>query len=108
MLGGDLLQKQVIPMAAANCSSCAAQCCRLTVVLGASDCVPAHLTTELPTGLRVMAGGADGWCVALDRERMNCSIYDDRPQTCRRFAMSGPYCSAIFAGDKGTMAPSTP
>lgn len=86
-------------MARANCSSCGAQCCRLTVVLEASDCIPAHLTTERPGGLRVMAEGEDGWCVALDRQRMNCSIYDNRPQACRRFVMSGPYCSAIYSNE---------
>ncbi|MCF7751186.1 YkgJ family cysteine cluster protein [Bacillus subtilis subsp. subtilis] len=83
---------------AANCSSCDAQCCRLTAVLGASEQVPAHLTIEMPGGLRAMAKGEDGWCVALDRVRMNCGIYDDRPLVCRRFKMGGPYCRAIFSG----------
>lgn len=89
-------------MAAIECSSCAAVCCRLTVVLRTSDIVPAHLTTELPAGPRVMAKGADGWCAALDRVRMTCGIYESRPSDCRHFTMGGPYCSAVrsdyFAG----------
>ena len=94
-------------MAAAHCSSCDAQCCRLTVVLDASERIPAHLTTEMTGGLRVMARAEDGWCVAMDRVRMNCGIYDDRPSACRRFKMAGPYCSAIYAGGTAT-APKTP
>lgn len=42
-----------------------------------------------------MAHAEDGWCVALDRTRMNCGIYENRPAVCRRFFMGGPYCRAI-------------
>lgn len=79
----------------ASCSACNAVCCRLTVVLDAADDVPARFTTVLPGGLRVMAKGADGWCVAMDAARMNCGIYENRPSGCRRFAMNGPYCRAV-------------
>jgi Fe-S-cluster containining protein len=88
-------------MTVANCSRCSAQCCRLTAVLAPSEQLPPHLITEIAGGQRAMAKGADGWCVALDRTRMCCGIYDDRPQVCRRFEMAGPYCSAIFDGDAG-------
>ena len=27
--------------------------------------------------------------------RMHCSIYDSRPEVCRRFVMSGPYCQDV-------------
>lgn len=85
-------------MSAPHCSRCTAQCCRLTVVLDATECIPPQLTTRIAGGLRVMAKDADGWCAALDRTSMNCGIYDERPQVCRRFMMAGPYCRAIFAG----------
>ena len=52
----------------------------------------AHLTSR---GLPVMARLHDGWCVALDHARMNCGIYAQRPQVCRRFVMDGPYCRAV-------------
>ncbi|WP_425477390.1 YkgJ family cysteine cluster protein [Stenotrophomonas ginsengisoli] len=58
------------------------------------DRIPAHLTTTSPEGLLVMARGEDGWCTALDPLRMNCTIYDQRPDTCRRFVMDGTYCRA--------------
>ncbi|MDR0181713.1 YkgJ family cysteine cluster protein [Lysobacter arvi] len=80
---------------AADCARCDAVCCRLTVVVQPEDRIPSHLTTELVAGLRVMAKDEDGWCVAMDSARMNCGIYEGRPDVCRRFAMAGPYCNAI-------------
>jgi Fe-S-cluster containining protein len=41
-----------------------------------------------------MAKDKDGWCVALDKLQMKCSIYASRPITCRSFVMAGPYCRA--------------
>lgn len=79
----------------ADCARCDAVCCRLTVVVQPEDRIPSHLTTELPGGLVVMARDEDGWCVALDGARMNCGIYEGRPDVCRRFTMGGPYCNAI-------------
>ena len=77
-----------------SCHRCAAVCCRLTVVLMPEDRIPAHLTTTSPEGLTVMAREPDGWCAALDPLRMNCTIYEQRPDTCRRFVMDGAYCRA--------------
>lgn len=77
-----------------SCQRCPATCCRLTVVLAPEDRVPDHLTTT-QDGLSVMARGDDGWCLALDREKKCCSIYAQRPDTCRRFVMDGAYCRAI-------------
>ncbi|HWU70342.1 MAG TPA: YkgJ family cysteine cluster protein [Pseudoxanthomonas sp.] len=84
-------------MKAPLCASCDAVCCRLTVVLQPEDRIPAHLTACTPAGLTVMARDAEGWCVAIDAARMCCSIYETRPDVCRRFAMSGPYCRAVRA-----------
>ncbi|WP_028916841.1 MULTISPECIES: YkgJ family cysteine cluster protein [Pseudoxanthomonas] len=79
----------------ADCGHCDAVCCRLTVVLEPEDRIPSHLTTFLPAGPRVMAHDEDGWCVAMDGARMNCGIYESRPQVCRRFVMDGPYCRSV-------------
>lgn len=78
-----------------SCSRCEALCCRLTVVLQPEDQVASHLTATSPQGLRVMARGEDGWCVALNASKMNCGIYESRPSVCRRFVMDGPYCKDI-------------
>ena len=79
----------------ADCVTCDAVCCRLTVVLDADDDVPERFTTHTEKGLHVMARDEEGWCVAVDPARMCCSIYDTRPQVCRRFVMAGPYCRHI-------------
>ena len=34
----------------------------------------------------------DGWCAALDRDSMRCSIYEVRPLICREFEMGAPEC----------------
>lgn len=77
------------------CSRCDAVCCRLTVVVQPEDRISPHLTEDMEGGLRVMARDEEGWCVAIDAARMCCSIYDARPDVCRRFSMGGPYCEAV-------------
>lgn len=80
---------------AADCTRCDAVCCRLMVIVTPEDGIAEHLTIVNEAGLRVMATDEEGWCVAVDAARMCCSIYDARPDTCRRFHMGGPYCEAI-------------
>ena len=90
-----------LPVAMADtlpeCGTCDAVCCRLTVVLQPEDRIPLHLTAQTDAGLEVMARDEEGWCVAVDAAHMRCSIYHTRPQVCRRFEMSGPYCQAVRA-----------
>ena len=75
-----------------SCSSCDAVCCRLTVVVMPADQVPRHLVERNEHGVEVMAHDEDGWCVAVDPLRMCCSIYEQRPAICRKFAMGSEYC----------------
>ena len=75
-----------------SCTACDAVCCRLTVVVMPEDEVPRHLVERNDHGVEVMAHGEDGWCVAVDPLRMCCSIYDQRPGICRKFAMGSEYC----------------
>jgi Fe-S-cluster containining protein len=42
--------------------------------------------------MMAMAKADDGWCAALDRHNMCCSIYPLRPAICREFAMGGEDC----------------
>lgn len=81
--------------ASVQCDACDAICCRLTVVVTPDDPVPRHLTTRTREGLTVMERDEEGWCVAVDSVHMGCSIYSQRPDVCRRFAMGGPYCRDI-------------
>lgn len=90
------------------CARCDAVCCRLTVVVQPVDRIPAHLTAHTAAGLTVMARDAEGWCVAIDAARMCCSIYDTRPDVCRRFTMSGPYCLAVRTDYRDSMSRGIP
>ena len=75
-----------------SCANCKAVCCRLTVVLDAADRIPEHMIAHGENGVKTMARGVDGWCIALDRGTHRCSIHGTRPRVCRRFAMGGGYC----------------
>jgi hypothetical protein len=75
------------------CSNCKACCCRLEVMLmGEDERVPADLTTRDSWGGWVMRRLADGWCAALDRQTMRCTIYELRPLICRDYPAGGSDC----------------
>lgn len=80
------------PATGIDCRDCEAVCCRLTVVLMPDDHVPSRYVARDDSGLEVMARGDDGWCKALDRNTLRCTIYEQRPVICRDFTMGGPYC----------------
>ncbi len=48
-------------------------------------------------GARCMDQRSDGACVALDPATLLCTIYDDRPQTCRDFTRGESLCRRILA-----------
>ena len=58
------------------------------------DDVPRHLTEEDRWGAAVMARLDDGWCAALDRLTMLCTIYERRPAICRDYELGGSDCIA--------------
>lgn len=74
------------------CSDCPAICCQPKVILIAGDDPPQHFIDVDEDGLEIMGKGDDGWCAALDREHMRCSIYSQRPFVCREFQMGGGDC----------------
>lgn len=74
------------------CDRCQAVCCRLPVLLMPGDRPPDRFVAEDGHGLAVMATDDDGWCAALDRQRMCCSIYPVRPRVCRDFPEGGADC----------------
>ena len=93
--------KQPIPIeeighdASIQCQHCAACCCRMPVLVLGDPQVPERYVREDESGLAFMAQGDDGWCVALDRNTLRCTIYEWRPQICRDFAMGGLDCQDI-------------
>ena len=61
------------------------------VELRAGDVVPEALVTE-HFGVRCMDQRGDGACVALDAATRLCTIYEQRPQTCRDFNRGETLC----------------
>ena len=80
-----------------SCTSCAARCCRLEVMLITETGVPDRfIATDARGGLSMLRLD-DGWCSALDRNTMMCTIYEQRPLICREFEMGGSDCLAARA-----------
>jgi Fe-S-cluster containining protein len=75
-----------------SCSTCQACCCRLEVFLITDTGVPDRFIEQSEAGGLVMARLDDGWCAALDRNTMLCTIYEKRPWVCREFEMGSYEC----------------
>lgn len=81
-----------VAAAAISCADCEACCCRLEVLLMAEDDVPGALVAEDRWGGAVMRRLDDGWCAAVDRNTMRCTIYSRRPGVCRDYPTGGSEC----------------
>jgi Fe-S-cluster containining protein len=80
------------PEPKATCANCQACCCRLEVLLITDTGVPDHFIELDKWGGQTMARLDDGWCAALNRQSMKCSIYENRPWVCREFEMGEHEC----------------
>jgi Fe-S-cluster containining protein len=59
-------------------------------MLMGDDEPPRRMTLRDRWGGWVMRRLEDGWCVALDRQSMLCTIYEQRPFICREY-QAGDY-----------------
>jgi uncharacterized protein len=75
-----------------TCANCEACCCRLEVMLLTETGVPDRFIQTDKWGGLSMARLDDGWCSALDRNSMKCTIYTKRPLVCREYVMGGYEC----------------
>ncbi|MBQ4833580.1 YkgJ family cysteine cluster protein [Pseudoalteromonas sp. MMG010] len=75
-----------------SCSNCQACCCQLEVRIITDTGVPFQYIDYDKWGSEVMKRADDGWCMALDRNTLMCSIYENRPLTCREFEMASNEC----------------
>ena len=75
-----------------TCATCQACCCRLEVMLITDTGVPEQYIKTDKWGGEVMNRLEDGWCAALDRDTMLCTIYNVRPWICREFEMGSYEC----------------
>jgi Fe-S-cluster containining protein len=80
-----------------TCSACLACCCKLPVLLLPGDDPPECYVDVNAEGWQIMGKGEDGWCLALDRDTLRCTIYAQRPWVCREFAMAGEDCREVRA-----------
>jgi len=64
----------------------------LEVTLITDTGVPDNFIETDQWGASRMARLDDGWCSALDRNSMLCTIYARRPGICRDFDMGGYEC----------------
>lgn len=76
----------------ATCANCQACCCRLEVFLLTDTGVPDRFVEVDDEGGMRMARLDDGWCAALDRDTLLCSIYELRPWVCREFEEGAHDC----------------
>ena len=58
----------------------------------AGDDVPAHLVEYDQWNTAAMRRLSDGWCAALSRDSLLCTIYQRHPMLCREYAMGGSDC----------------
>jgi len=56
------------------------------------DGVPPEFTAQNHWGGWVMHRLDDGWCAALDRRTMLCTIYENRPDICRDYQAGDSDC----------------
>lgn len=83
-----------------SCNNCEASCCRLEVILMTDAGIPQqYIETDNWGGMR-MIRLEDGWCAALDRNTMRCTIYVRRPDICRELEMGGYECVSIRAATR--------
>ena len=75
-----------------SCSTCAACCCQLEVMLFGDEGVPQRFIDTDQWGSEVMRRLDDNWCAALDRNSMRCTIYEVRPMICREFELGAAEC----------------
>jgi uncharacterized protein len=80
-----------------HCDRCQAVCCQLPVILLPGDDPPEEFIDVDDDGAEIMGKADDGWCAALDRGTMRCSIYARRPWVCREFEMGGHDCRSVRA-----------
>lgn len=75
-----------------TCANCEACCCRLKVIIISDTGVPDNFIEIDKWGGMSMMRLDDGWCSALDRNTMGCTIYENRPWVCREFEMGEYEC----------------
>ncbi len=75
-----------------SCANCQACCCSSEVMIVSETGVPDKFIHADEYGNESMIRLEDGWCAALDRDTLLCTIYENRPWICREFAEGSYDC----------------
>lgn len=86
------LEVSDLPDPTISCATCQASCCRLEVMIISETGVPPQYIKTDEWGGGVMNRLDDGWCAALDRDTLLCTIYENRPWICREFETGSYEC----------------
>ena len=97
----DITNISTEPDPTMTCSTCQECCCRLEVMIITDTGVPEEYIDIDEWGGEVMLRLDDGWCAAVDRDTLLCTIYENRPWICREFEMGSYECSI----ERATMPP---
>lgn len=88
-----IIKVKNLPTPEILCSNCQACCCSSEVMILSDTGVPSRHIDVDEYGSETMLRLDDGWCSALDRDTLRCSIYEYRPWICREFEMGSYECA---------------
>ncbi len=77
---------------AGMCDTCMANCCTMPLEVRLTDLVRLGVVERFhqKSGIFTMARRADGDCRYLDAHTRRCTVYAQRPDTCRKHPQVGP------------------
>ena len=80
--------KRSVPSSDVDCATllplCRGRCCAMDVSLSAQDVAEGKLEWDLHQPYLLRKNPESGYCAHVDEHR-NCSVYDERPGTCRAY-----------------------
>ena len=80
--------KRSVPSSDVDCATllplCRGRCCAMDVSLSAQDVAEGKLEWDLNQPYLLRKNPEHGYCAHIDEHR-NCSVYDERPGTCRAY-----------------------
>jgi hypothetical protein len=81
-------EEEGLPDAVVDCrrriQECMAACCTLTFALTRDEIQKGYIRHNLKKPFFI-SRSADGYCTHLDRDTMECMVWNDRPLRCRRY-----------------------
>ncbi len=83
-----------------SCETCGACCKGWPIGLDESDNIPEHMVYKPRNEMLLVKVDGVNQCVALGPDN-RCTIYENRPKTCRNFKRGSLNCQAALASPDG-------